>query len=197
MATRDKIRRLLKQDQESTLIAPKGSKAELFLKDSSKKANVRVSTIVKPNVDLLSGSLFGSGSDSDVAVGGKIPKLPEDEADRPSLEDIEIVLPPTKVVDENGIKTWEYVVYVKNTSKKEAVDIDIYRSKAINASSSTVIPAATQSLVFVYSTTIPSCPDGKTSASSGTGTGIGSMVQTPAGSFYGIQGIPYAWRCCQ
>jgi hypothetical protein len=54
-------------------------------------------------------------------------------------------------------------------------------------------PQAT--LVMTYGGT-PRCTSGSI-ISSGSGTGYGSTISTPCGTFYGIQGVPYSWICCQ
>jgi hypothetical protein len=49
--------------------------------------------------------------------------------------------------------------------------------------------------VVSYGST-PSCGPGCTTTSSGSGTGTGYSVGTPCGTFYGISGVPYSWKCC-
>jgi hypothetical protein len=41
-----------------------------------------------------------------------------------------------------------------------------------------------------------SCPAGCSQTSSGSGVGTGYSVGTPCGTFYGISGVPYVWKCC-
>ena len=56
-----------------------------------------------------------------------------------------------------------------------------------------VAPSAT--LVLNYGGTA-TCTSGS-SISSGSGKGMGYSISTPCGTFYGIQGVPYSWTCCQ
>ena len=40
------------------------------------------------------------------------------------------------------------------------------------------------------------CDSGCVETSSGSGTGGGSNITTPCGTFYAVQGVPYSWKCC-
>lgn len=126
MATRDRIKRFLNQQQDTVVPVIPGSKADLFLKPALKKELDKNTDIVQPLilVPFNGTSSYGSGKGSEENV-----KKPEDSEDRPKLEDIEIIEPPVAMVDANGLPYWEYTVYVKNTSTKKAVDVDILRAK--------------------------------------------------------------------
>lgn len=116
------------QGQEVIVPVAAGSKADLFLRPSSKKIQGVANLVVTiPNTITTSTNPFSysEGNKGD----GSNPEDPVEQGDRPSLEDIEIVEPPVKVVDVNGIPSWQYTVYVKNSSKNNAVDVNIERAK--------------------------------------------------------------------
>lgn len=116
------------QGQEVIVPVAPGSKADLFLRPSSKKVQGLTATVVSP----IPNTVTAYSKTSEVVGDGSGDKKddPVEQGDRPKLEDIEIVEPPIAKVDANGIPYWEYTVYVKNTSTNNAVDVDIERAKS-------------------------------------------------------------------
>ena len=115
------------QSQDTLVVVAPNSTADLFMKPSVKQVVGSIKTPVK-NSDIIVDNTYIAGS-----IGGKGTDFDEDtSSDRPRLEDIEVIEPPVAVIDKNGNLTWEYTVYIKNSSKSSlAVKwVDAERSKA-------------------------------------------------------------------
>lgn len=111
MATKDTVKKLIRQQESPAIVVAPGSKAALFLKQGTSVNGA----IKKP--------ITNTPDSKTIEFSPKVPagKDPDDGSgegtgsDRPNLSDIEVVYPPKKVYI-NGILHWEYEVYVKNTA---------------------------------------------------------------------------------
>lgn len=115
------------QSQDALVVVAPNSAADLFMKPSSKQVQGSMKTLLN-NSNLAEANLYIAGTISGGNEDG--PEEP-DQGDRPRLEDIEIIEPPVAVIDKNGNLTWEYTIYVKNSSKSSigVKWVDAERSK--------------------------------------------------------------------
>lgn len=103
------------QDNPVVVVVP-GSKAALFLKPSDRVLAGEVKAITNSGSNKLTDIEFKFPSKTGDGTGEDDPGEGTEGADKPDPSDVEIILPPVEKIV-NGIQTWEYVVYVKNTSK--------------------------------------------------------------------------------
>jgi hypothetical protein len=117
MATKDSIKKLIRQQETPPVVVSPGSKAALFL-NPNKVKNANPSVVI-PKV-----------RDEDGVGDSEETPDPGGEVDVVSLDSIEIVYPPKKIYI-NGQLHWEYEIYIKNTSKfPDTVEwVDIQKEK--------------------------------------------------------------------
>jgi len=129
MATRDSIKKLIRQQEAPPIVVAPGSKAALFLNPNKVKNENPV--VVLPKDNNFSNLNFKAREDESGVKGSENEgNDPGGEIDVVSLDSIEIVYPPKKIYI-NGQLHWEYEIYIKNTSKfPDTVEwVDIQKEK--------------------------------------------------------------------
>ncbi len=130
MATKDTVKKLLRQQESPIVVVAPGSKAALFLNPSKVKNE---NPVLEPIKDSNFSNLNFKSREEDSGIKGDDEKGEEDPGggiDVVSLDSVEIVYPPKKIYI-NGQLHWEYEIYIKNTSKfPDTVEwVDIQKEK--------------------------------------------------------------------
>jgi len=127
MATKDSIKKLIRQQETPPVVVSPGSKAALFL-NPNKVKNANPSVVIPKDNNFSNFNL--KVRDNDEVGNPKDPEDPGGEVDVVSLDSVEIVYPPKKIYI-NGQLHWEYEIYIKNTSKfPDTVEwVDIQKEK--------------------------------------------------------------------
>lgn len=114
MATKDSVKKLIRQQETPPVVVAPGSKAALFL-NPNKVKNASPSVVITQDNNFSNFNIKVRGDEGESGD----PKEPEDpggEVDIVSLDSVEIVYPPKKIYIDGQLH-WEYEIYIKNTSK--------------------------------------------------------------------------------